>query len=289
MVSERKSEEWASSLSDKLQDWLPKHGYRTTTKLADELGIPKANFGRICRGEAIAEGPGHGREKYDGRVWYAKIHLWTQLPEADPKSIPDKLIKTPQGVLAAPIPRRWSEEEHQRWLESPEAEELLAKKNARFKREMVMESVAAPQQAESSETVGSFIGAFIDDLINRGADQIAHKLLERQKDAVLPGISDLENKITSLESAIARLVVLSQTDQTSSPKPRGPRTSDIGQLANHLKNLLDGYRLGTREDRNKLMQRYGTDLMSLDIVVHTLTRRPNEREEILNLTEETKL
>lgn len=277
-MPEKKSE-WALNLSTELKKWLPYHGYKTSIQLADELNIPRIPWNAIFHGNGIVE---TGRREFDGRIFYARINLWTGLAEADPRNIPDR-IRVTRGKVK-PESRSFSDDEYQQWLKSPEARELLVKKNARFEREMIMEST--PPQLE---TVGSFIGSFIDNLIDRGADQVAKVLLESQKDAVSPQISDLAGRITTLESAIARLVQ-SQTDRISTPQPRISRSSsDIGQLAIHLRNLLDGYKQESSDDRDKLMQAYGRDLMALDMVVHTLTRRPNEREEMLRLAEETKI
>lgn len=279
--------EWALNLSVELKSWIPEHGYSASTELADELSIPRGSWGHIYHGGAILAGGGRGRQ-FDGRIFYARINLWTELTAADPRNIPDQLIKLPKGGIAFKK-RNLSEEDYQKWLESSEAMELLAKKNERFQREaIVMEPFHSPQPTPK-ETVGSFLGSVVDGLIERGSDQIARLILERQTDFIEPQLSKLEYRITSLESAIVRLVM--QASETPRPvRSRTPRaiSDDIGQLAKTLGGLLEKYKSGTSEERNNLMQAYGKDLLELDVLVHTLTRRPNEREERLNLTRDTK-
>lgn len=292
---ERKPE-WAQNLSDELKKWVPEHGYTASTQLADELNIPRRPWRDIFGGYGIAIS---GRkDKFDGRIFYARVHLWTGLEMSDPRTIPDRLIRL-KGKLV-PGKRSFSEAEYQKWLKSPDGQGLLAKKDARFKREVVMESETTPQparpvesfsqQAQPSETLGSLVGSFIDGLINRGADQIARALSERQEDVLLPKFSLLEGRVAALEGIITRLATQPQADQIHSRPPRRGRASnDIGQIASHLKNLLDEYRQGTSIDRDKLMERYGKELMDLDMLVHPLTRRPNQREEMIRLTEEIKV
>lgn len=292
-MADIESKKWASNLSTVLKPWIPEHGYKTVTKLADELDIPRPTFGRIVRGEGVAEGTGQGELRIGGPIWYARINLWTRLPEADPRNLPDKLIKTPQGDVEVPIPRRWSDDEYQKWAKSSEAKDLIARRDARFKREMVMESKDTPQktQTQAADTVGMFIGSFIDELIDRGAVQIAKKLLESQKDVILPYISSLEERISKIEKDIALglAAVQSSADQASSRPSRIKASDDIGQAARHLEALLEGYTKGASEERDKLMQKYGRDLFALDAVVHTLTRLKEERERNLIIRKETKI
>ncbi len=280
--------EWPLNLSNELKKWIPEHGYTAATQLADELEIPKRFWTHIYQGNNIVMS---GREdKFDGRFFYARINLWTDLEESDPRTIPDRLIRLPNGNMVNKK-RNFSEDEYQEWLKSPEAQELLAKKHDRFKRKIIIESTnqqQASKQAEISETVGSFIGSVIDGVINRGANQIARVVLEnQQQNLVLPQISELIERITTIESIIARLAQ-SEADQTT-PRSRIRNSSDIRQASIHIRNLLETYKLGTSDDRDKLMQTYGRDLIALDMVVHTLTRRQHEREEIIKLTEETRL
>lgn len=280
--------EWALNLSAELKRWIPAHGYSASTTLADELGIPRGTWSHIYQGRAILAGGGRDRQ-FDGRIFYARINLWTELAAADPRNIPDRLIKLPKGGIAFKK-RNLSEEDYQKWLESSEAKELLAKKNERFQREAIVMEPFHSSQPAPKETVGSFLGSVVDGLIERGSDQIARFILERQTDFIGPQLSELEHRITSLESAIVRLVM--QASETPRPvRSRTPRATsdDIGQLAKTLGGLLEKYQSGTSEDRDKLMQSYGNELMGLDIVVHTLTRRQSEREENLKLNQETKL
>ncbi|MFH0936739.1 MAG: hypothetical protein V1808_00385 [Candidatus Daviesbacteria bacterium] len=280
-MPERKSE-WAIELSNNLKRWMPVNEYRTSIKLADELSIPRDIFNRIHRGFSIA------REQN----YYARLNLWTDLVEADPRSIPDTYKKMPNGSIVS-VPRRWSEDEYQQWLEGPEAQELLIRKNERFKREILMETTINDQQTEApqneKQTVGSVVGSFIDHLINNTTKQVATQLLQSQKEHGLTQISEqmtgLEKKIISLESVVIKLIQ-AQVERSTS---KTSKINNISQLASNLKALLDEYKMGTNDDRNKLMQQYGTDLMALDIIVHTLTRRPLEREEAIKLAEETKL
>lgn len=290
-MSERKPE-WAVNLSTALKSWIPEHGYKATIQLANELDIPRSTWRHIIVGNAILAGEGRDK-KFDGRFFYARIHLWTELAAADPRDIPDRSIRLPGGGVVFKK-RNLSEEDYQKWLTSPEAQALLGKRGERFKRELILEQTElqpkeSPQPTQP-ETVGSFLGAFIDDIIEKGADQIATILLKHQSEVVAPQLSVLDavldDRINALEHTITKLVASYPTS------PRGSRTittNDIGQLAHRLRDLLDGYKLGVSQDRDNLMQNYGKDLMALDIIVHTLTRRPEERESLLKLSEETKL
>lgn len=283
--------EWAKNLSNELKRWVPSHGYKKHTELANVLEIPQRNFRYIYNGEGIVGG---NKRTIDGQIYYARINLWTDLEEADPRTIPPLLIRLPNGGTNLKQ-RNWSGDEYSKWLTSPEARELLDMKNDRLKR-AVIELPLAEQQVESSthqpsevsETVGSFVGSIIDGVINRAARQVSNAMLEGQKDLYSTQISSLEDRIDSLERSINKLVVQPQADRVVSIQ-QSPRTGDVSQLANHLKNLLDRYKVGSSEDRDKLMQKYGKDLMALDIVVHTLTRLPLERERILDLVEDIKL
>lgn len=280
--------EWALNLSAELKSWIPAHGYSASTELADELSIPRGTWSHIYQGSAILAGGGRGRQ-FDGRIFYARINLWTELAAADPRNIPDQLIKLPKGGIASKK-RNLSEEDYQKWLESSEANELLAKKNERFQREAIVMEPFHSSQPTPKETVGSFLGPVVDGLIERGSDQIARFILERQTDFIGPQLSELEHRITSLESAIVRLVM--QASETPRPvRSRTPRaiSDDIGQLAKTLGGLLEKYKSGTSEERNNLMEAHGKDLLELDVLVHTLTRRPNDREERLSLTRDTNL
>lgn len=286
MITE-KEPKWAVNLSTELRSWLPMHGYRASTELADELSIPRGVWKHICQGTSIVAGGGRVN-KFDGRFFYARINLWTELVAADPKNIPDKHIRLPRGGEVFKK-RSLSEEDYHKWLESPEAKALLVKRDERFKREVIMEPTEPqPKELQStpSQTAGFFLGSLIDEIINRGADQIANSLLARQTEVIVPRITTLEERMGVLEGVITRLVV--EHSQTS-PKTPKVNTTNIGQLAKRLRDLLDGYKSGEIQDRNNLMHTYGRDLMALDIVVHTLTRRPEERESILKLSDETKL
>ena len=249
-----KKPEWALNLSTALKQWIPEQGYRASTELADKLNIPRGLWSDIYQGYSIAEN--RRGERFDRRTYYASIHLWTGLQEADPRTIPDRLIRIPNGGFAN-RKRSFSEDEYQQWLKSPNGQELLTKRNARFTREAIMES-PIPQQAEPSATAGSLIGLFVDNLLNQQLK--------------------LGEQITRLESVIAGLV-----------QSRVSRANDIGQLASQLTGLLEQYRRGTNDERDNLMRVHGEKLMPLDMIVHTLTRRRREREELLVLTEETKL
>lgn len=292
MITE-KEPKWAVNLSTELKSWIPINGYRASTELADELSIPRGVWNHIYQGTSIVAGGGRDN-KFDGRFFYARINLWTELAASDPRNIPDKSIRLPRGGEVFKK-RSLSEEDYHKWLEGPEAQALLAKRDERFKREVVMES-AEPQPKEprpteqkstQPETVGLFLGSLIDNIIERGAAQIADSLLVRQTEVIVPRISILDKRLSVLEEVIMKLVI-KDTQQTPQGASR-MTTTDIGRLAKRLSALLDGYKSGESQDRDKLMHTYGKDLMALDIVVHTLTRRPDERESILKLSDETKL
>lgn len=233
-------------------------------------------------------GEGRDKSKFDGRIYYARLHLWTDLEEADPRNIPGRLYKTPNSSITTKS-RSLPDDEYQQWLKGPEAQELLTKKNDRFKRETIMEQSRTHQQAESFQTAGSFLGSFIDGLINRVTDQIVRQLSEHQVNPSLPQISEIEKRLITLESAINRLVTQPQADRASSPHARPSRSSDIGQLSSLLRNLLGVYIHGSSDDRDNLMKANGKELMDLDHLVHALTRRPRDREEILRLNEEAQI
>lgn len=277
-MKERRSE-WAFNLSTGLKSWLPEHGYRTSVQLAEELEIPRRTFRHMYQGTGIMTGEGRGEQKHDGRIYYARLYLWTELTEADPRHIPDRLIRIPSSDNVLTKSRSLSEDEYQQWVESPEAQGLLAKRNDRFKRETIMEQSTILQHPELSQSVGFVIGPIIDVLLDRVTSQIAQKLTDS------PQIAELAKMITALRSAIDRQQL--QVDQVPR-SPRTPRTNDIGLLSSRLTDLLEGYKLGNRDDRDKLMQTYGSALMALDMVVHPLTRRLEEREELLRLGEEIK-
>lgn len=260
MGAERKHE-WAVNISAELKKWLPAHGYQTSTQLADELGIPKKTWGHIVYGGTIVERGPNGEN--DGRLVYARIHLWTELSAADPRNIPDRQIPLPRGGVFAKK-RALSEADYQKWLASPEAQTLLAKRNARFKREAIMEQTQPPEQG----TVGSFLGTLVDNLMSRGTEQIANLLR--------PQILALGNKIDALAPVIAG-------------RASRATTHEIGSLVSQLRGQLDRYTIGTSEERDNLMQNHGAELLALDIAVHTLTRRPEERESLIKLNRETKL
>lgn len=271
MGPERKHE-WAVNLSAKLKKWLPAHGYQTSTQLADDLGIPKKTWGHIVYGGTIVERGPDG--KNDGKLVYARIHLWTELPEADPRNIPDRQIPLPRGGVF-PKTRALSELDYQKWLESSEAQTLLAKRNARFKREVIMEQTGP---TEPKETVGLFLGTLVDGLINRGTEQVTDSLSRQLSEELKPQIAAVGDKIDTLAAVVIARLAEGRT-----------ATNNIGSLTSRLRGLLDRYTSGTREERDNLMQSHGTELLALDIVVHTLTRRPEERESLLRLNKETKL
>lgn len=270
MGVERKHE-WAVNLSTALKKWLPEHGYEASTQLADDLGIHRKTWGHIIYGGTIVQTGNEG--KPDGRLLYAGLHLWTGLPEADPRNIPGRLIPLPRGGCITKK-RALSEEDYQKWLASIEAQTLLAKRNERFKREVIMEQ---PQPQETVETVGSLVGSFIDNLLRRGAEQAAGDLSKRQSETLLPPILALGEKIDTLMAVFSGM------------GGRKASTTDVGNLATHLRDLLQRYTSGTSEERDSLMQKYGNALLTLEAVLHTLTRRPEERESLIKLNQETKI
>lgn len=293
MESERLKTNYPEDLTRALRQWLPIHGYKYSTELAAELGIPKQTWNRsIISGDNIVESI-KGNLGFDTRIFYARLHLWTDLDEADPRNIPDRLGVTPRGIVSRKS-RNFTEAEYQSWLTNPEAQELLARKNERFQRETIL---AAEQETHQppvpTETVGMFIGTFIDEILRRGATQVAEILSELRDDLVSAQFRDFADRIGALESVIAKTIVQTRLGQEIQPaQPQRPsriNTTDIGQIASRLRDLLNVYHSGTSEDRDKLMQTYGNQLMALDIVVHTLTRRSSEREESLKLSQETKL
>lgn len=293
MQSERLKTNYPEYLARALTKWLPTHGYRYSTELGVELDIPRAAIQNIMRGfhSSIVESA-KGNPGFDTRIFYARLHLWTDLPEANPRNIPDRVILLPKGGEKRKA-RNFTEEEYQNWLQSPEAAQLLARKNERFKRETLLAEQEIPQPA-SRETVGEFIGTFIDGMIRKGATQIADILSERQTDLASVQFRGLEDRLGNLEEILAKIVVqmrLGQPIQPTQPQQRTSRVNpaDIGHMSIRLRELLDAYKSGTSEDRDKLMATYGKELMALDIVVHTLTRRPDEREENLKLTREINL
>lgn len=262
--------EWVVNLSTALKKWLPEHGYEASTQLADDLGIHRKTWGHIIYEGTIVQTGNQGM--LDGRLLYAGLHLWTGLPEADPRNIPDRLIPLPRGGFITKK-RALSEEDYQKWLASTEAQTLLAKRNARFKREVIMEQM----QPQEQRTAGSFLESLFDEVVNRVADQIGKSLSRRQSEAWDPQILALGHKIDDLAAAV------------TSTRAARVTTSDVGSLAAHLKDSLQRYTSGTSEERDSLMQKYGTELLALDIAVHTLTRRKEERESLIRLNQETKL
>jgi hypothetical protein len=107
-MGKTEAERWAQSLSTALQRWCDTHGYEIRVYLADELAIPRTAWKRIVAGQAIVG-------EADPTA-YAKIYVRTGLAEADPRYIPPLLKKIPSAEEPVEVPRSWSPEEFEDWL-----------------------------------------------------------------------------------------------------------------------------------------------------------------------------
>jgi hypothetical protein len=114
---------WAENLAVALSGWWPAHGYESGADLARELDIPNSAWNRISAGQAIVG-------KADPEA-YAKIHVRTGLPQADPRTIPPRLKKVPTKGEPSWKERAWSEGKYIAWLANLKGREHNLSKYAR--------------------------------------------------------------------------------------------------------------------------------------------------------------
>jgi len=99
------SKEWAQLLAISLDDWCKENGMIPKTVLRDELGIKEGVWKHITAGNSITNAG-----------IYARIFKRTDLPEADPRTIPPRGIRTPRTGRITHKARAMTEEEWQTWL-----------------------------------------------------------------------------------------------------------------------------------------------------------------------------
>lgn len=95
---------WAKSLATAIQRWLRENGYKSGFALADELKIRRTTWSHIQAGNAVSQPEA-----------YAAIFWRTKLPEADPCSLPPRLLATPKHASVRKE-RAWTPEQWQTWV-----------------------------------------------------------------------------------------------------------------------------------------------------------------------------
>lgn len=130
------AEKWANNLAVALSGWWPSHGYESGADLARELDIPDSAWNRISAGQAIVG-------KADPEA-YAKIHVRTGLPQADPRTIPPRLKKVPTKDEPSWIERAWSEGKYIAWLAELKGKEHNLSKYAQARLAYIHMKLIAP-------------------------------------------------------------------------------------------------------------------------------------------------
>lgn len=272
---------WAHELAEALRSWCNSSGYIPRTALADELDIPKQQWGTaIITGNSIVQ-----QVEY-----YACIHLRTDLPQADPRTIPPRTIRIPKTGATMFVQRAWPEEQWQKWLDSDKAQRInkLKQEKVGVSEEIKPSKVATPQQAVqvSVSTLGDLAKEWIDrsanvlvqQLVSAFADQITQKALASSQNAMLPQV---------VREAVHKELQqhLQQKGETASTPSSSNSSRSLSQLAHQVSDLLEEAVKGTAADRDRLVASHREALRRLYLLLDPFTRDPEQRETQLRLQE----
>jgi hypothetical protein len=252
-MKDQEALEWAGRLTSALKKWCQDNGYSAFHLLADDLGINTSSsaWRAISSGRNIVEKVDH--------TLYARIFLWTNLPEADPTTIPDRKYR---GVAPNVQRRAWTKGRFNKWLESKEASDLNAKRHERFKDLLPLDMESTHGEMETTSmppsdlppSVGNFLGIQIDVLINLLANQLWQRFS--------PEIEDLFQKMLADNSQGGRVGV-----------------SNTGDLAKALLESLQPVIEGTPADRDRLVEQFREELRALLVKIEVLTQPREKREQ----------
>lgn len=265
-MKDQEALEWASRLTSALKRWCKDKSYVSFHKLADDLGLVTTGspWRAISSGRNIVE-------KIDPTL-YARIFLWTELTEADPRKIPPRKFK---GVGESAKDRAWTANRYQSWLRSNEAKALLAKKAQKFpifdeevglkltEREGEVGTTQMPPGG-FNPSLGSFFGIQIDTLVSLLADQLWQRFKPEIKTL-------LDQQFAGIQQNLLAEVL----------ENRESKTNDVGKLTQALLEALQPSVKGNRSDRERLLKRYGDLLKDLFVILDMFTANPEERERIV--------
>lgn len=143
---------WPHSLSVALKKWCDDNDYANRTNLARDLKIKETSWHHIIRGDMIAT---------DIEI-YARIFVKTNLPEADPRTLP------PIYRFGIEKPRAWSEAEFSRWL--------AAKAPTKSSKPVKRPSSSSPSMV--GLTVGALLGGRVEEIVNALAAQLGDQVAD---------------------------------------------------------------------------------------------------------------
>ncbi len=98
--------QWAEKLAAVLREWCTINQYMPRKLLAQELGILDNNWKHIVVGDGLT----------DDISIYARLHVRTELAEADPRTVPPKALYAPRGLYYYERAYAWTEHEYTLWL-----------------------------------------------------------------------------------------------------------------------------------------------------------------------------
>lgn len=310
--------EWAVKLSQALHAWGKRSGYPQISKLNTELGLALSagRWGSISAGDGVI----------DQTEAYAKLYLFTELGEADPRTIPPIRKLLPHGGETS-IKRGWTGEDWQRWLLTEEAQEIRSKVDERQKRN---DEYAAPEKAVPWEigrktretsgvqeeavailasaqsgptrddrppggtTAGQLVGTLVDNFLASLGEQLAQpfsRVLQEEIRKLTPQtqatVAMTDEYLDRLAKMIAGGLMKGREEKEQGTAPPVDETvGPIKDIAVALTLRLKPYLKGRKEDRDRLMEQAGTELYDLVRIAFPLTRDANEREDQIRLMKE---
>jgi hypothetical protein len=103
--------EWSQYFAIALDEWCQNNGVIPKSILKDQLGIPESIWSHLSAGKVVTD-----------KKWYALIYHHTGIQESDPRTLPQRSYKLPNGRVIFKD-RAMNEDEWQDWLKNFEAGE----------------------------------------------------------------------------------------------------------------------------------------------------------------------
>jgi len=226
--------EWAVRLAQALSDWCLANRYVPKNTLSKELGIEQ-EWVHISSGAAIV-----------GNVEaYALLYLKTGLREADPRTLPSRVVFKPRTKQYGSLARAWTEEDFAKWLRKKSQQEIPTPPS----------SATTAKEGRTDVTVNASGSAF-DQAMEAIADAIATRVARLIQDK-------LETIATAANQQLPR---------------EGRHSHNPKALTQKLTNTLRRLAESTPEERDAFVEEYGMALGELAPLLEAMTLAPQERE-----------
>lgn len=234
--------EWAQLFAISLDEWCKRNGMIPKSILKDQLGIPDTIWKHFSSGGAISD-----------KHWYALVFQRTNLPEADPRTIPPRLQHIPRTGQKIVKQRAMSEQEWQEWLTKNPSVKVSAEPTPTPKRRS-----SAPKTSDKTPPVETERQKAPPSTATKGIVREYRHVLQRRFDALF-------------EQVMSEVV---------SRNPNAQDDSSVDQLIWALKSVFE--KLGKMDvsARTEFAREHGRTLASIFPYVEAYSRPDEKKREI---------